>query len=537
MDMLSKINKLTYGLIVLFVSLYSVSCTKEENREFNQARLFTPGRISITAEEKQAILTWNPSLFTEGKDIQYTIELSKDSSFQTIDFTAVLDTALAIITDDVLKPRQKYVARVKANSYNNVPASNWILSGRFSITGEQWFKSLQSADIIDNAVLLKWNVNPAFTKIIITPQGGQSKDLVLTAAELTAGQKLITGLSSNTTYNVELFDAQKSKGYLVFTTNPPLAGNIVDLRGIEGRPGVLSDTLPVVPSGSTIILKKGQTYTVASTLMLDKSITIVSGDDLTVPEQAIINVTAGSVFNITANSTIDYVKFKNVTLRGDAGYASKYVFNINTACSVGTVSFESCRAEIFRGILRTQTAAALITNFVVNECVLDSISNYGVVTVDFDASKIDNISIKNSTIYKAEKVVTSKNNSTSVVIENCTVNEAPRGGNYLVDYSTSGKDNVSQGIIIKNSIFGIGKSNSGATAVRGVRASSSTPVDVSGSYNTTDYTVIAGGTGLPSLTTFNGTSTDLWIDPTNGNFRFKASNFAGKTTAGDPRWR
>lgn len=538
MNMHRMITKLTSGLLILFVCLYALSCTKEENREFNQARMFTPGRISINSEEKQATLTWNPSLFTEGKSIQYTVELAKDSSFQTIEYSVVTDTAGVTITDDVLKPRQKYVARVKANAFNSTPESNWILSGQFSISGEQLFKPLQSADIIDNAVFLKWDVTQGLTKITVTPQGGQSFDVALNATDLTTGQKIISGLLSNTTYSAELYEGSKSRGYLVFKTNLPLAGNIVDLRGIEGRPSVMADTLPTVPSGSTIILKKGQSYDIATTVLLDKSITIVSGDDLSVPTQAIINITAGSAFNIVANSNIEYLKFKNVTLRSDS-YASKYVFNINTACSIGTLSFESCRAEIFRGLVRTQTSPALITNFSINECILDSLAGYGVLTVDVSTSKVDNISIRNSTIYKAEKVITSKNNSTSLLFENCTVNEAPKGSsNYFIDYSNSSTlYDVSQGITINNCIFGIGKYNGGSTLVRGIKAGINTAKNVSNSYNTSDYVVQPTYEGIPNLTPYSGASTDLWQDPYNGNFGIKALDFAGKNTSGDPRWR
>ena len=62
--------------------------------------MFTPGRVDVATEETQATLTWNPSLFTDGKAVQYTVEVAKDSSFQTIEHTVVVDTSKVIITDD-----------------------------------------------------------------------------------------------------------------------------------------------------------------------------------------------------------------------------------------------------------------------------------------------------------------------------------------------------------------------------------------------------------------------------------------------------
>jgi hypothetical protein len=132
-------------------------------------------------------------------------------------------------------------------------------------------------------------------------------------------------------------------------------------------------------------------------------------------------------------------------------------------------------------------ASTTIDNFVINNSVLDSLSNYGVLTVDNAACKVNNISIKNSTIYKAEKVITSRQNSVSLVLENCTINEAPLGGdtNYLIDYSTSATNTVSGGIIIANCILGIAKSGViNNRIVKGIRTNAATQISVSNTFKT-----------------------------------------------------
>jgi hypothetical protein len=272
---------------------------------------------------------------------------------------------------------------------------------------------------------------------------------------------------------------------------------------------------------------------------LDRSVKIKSGDDLMEPSQAILYFTSN--FNIKANSNIGFIEFRDVKLYSNS-YSDRYVFNINTACSVGSIIFESCTAEIFRGILRTQTNPAIIDNFTVNNCILDSLAGYGVITVDVATSKANNISIKNSTIYKAEKIVTSRGNSNTVVIENCTINEAPAANNYLIDYSTSGTNNVTNGIKVANNIFGAAKLYSTA-GVRGIRASASTSIDASNNYTTSDYILVptvppaAPTPPIPNVISYSGSSTTLWQDPINGNFRIKDNTFAGKNNSGDPRWR
>jgi hypothetical protein len=90
-------------------------------------------------------------------------------------------------------------------------------------------------------------------------------------------------------------------------------------------------------------------------------------------------------------------------------------FNISAASTIGKMSFISCKAEIFRGVVRLQSQPVIINNFIVDNCIIDSLAGYGVLTVDVNTSRVDNITIKNSTIYKAEKIIVSKNNSTSVL--------------------------------------------------------------------------------------------------------------------------
>jgi hypothetical protein len=190
--------------------------------------------------------------------------------------------------------------------------------------------------------------------------------------------------------------------------------------------------------------------------------------------------------------------------------------------------------------VRLQSGTTTVTNYTVNNCIIDSIANYGIITVDNVTCKADNITIKNSTIYKAEKIIVSRQNSTSVLIESCTINEAPFGltgttYSYYINYSTSGTNTVTSGITINNSIFGIGKPNSGNTAIKGINASATTTVNASNNYRTSDQ--ISGGNDITSIITYTKSTTQLWQDPANGNFKIIDNTFPGKSNAGDPRWR
>ncbi|MFT3825390.1 MAG: DUF5123 domain-containing protein [Chitinophagaceae bacterium] len=537
-------KRTNYNIIKIFIPVLCcaiagvISC-KKNNESLEAMRRFMPsGDIKSTSGETNVFLYWNASLYTSSTDttVKYRIQVSKDSLFNTVERTYQRDTTGITITDDDLVVRQKYYARVKTLGADTTLDSKWLRSSSFTITGEQIFLTIADGDLLDNAALLKWKATAGLTKITITPAGGSATDIALTSTDITASQKLIQSLQGGTTYTAEIFLGTKSKGIITFTTKSPITGDIIDLRGITGRPSVLADTLPQIAAGSVVLLKRGQTYEIATSMNLSKTVTIMSGYDFS-NELARINMTGN--FNVTASSVIDSIVFSSVKLVG-AAYASSYVFNISNACTVKKMVFDGCQTEIFRGVVRLQTAVINMTDFKMNNCIADSISNYGIINVDNVNCKIDNISITNSTIYKTEKIVTSKQNSVAVTIQNCTINEAPWGGgsNYLIDYgSTATTNNVTSGVIVSNCIMGIGKNNAGNTAVRGIRVNATTAVTSTGNYNTSDYVPFATGAGVPSMTAYSGTSFALWQDPSNGNFAFKDASFAGKSTSGDPRWR
>jgi len=530
-----KFKIVNFFLPVCILTLLCLASCKEDMEEqtFEPERMFMPtGDIQSAGFVTSVKLIWKESLYADPANTSYTIEVASDTLFQTpVVYTATTDTAGITITDENLGVRQRYFARVKTNATGNIPESKWVVSSGFLIPGEQIFTSTRT---IDRAVALGWRQSPGLTKIVLTPAGGTSFDVALSETDNAAGSKIVENLTANTSYTAEIFAGTRSRGYLTFRTEEPLSGNLIDLRGITGKASALADTLLDVADGSIIILKRGETYTISSGISLSKSFTIMSGPSLTNPDRAIIFFTNN--FNFVDGSTIDKIEFKDVIIRSD-NYSGRYVFNTTGGATVNTISFDGCHAEIFRGLVRLQSGSTTVNNFVVNNSILDSLANYGVLTVDNATCMVNNIAIKNSTIYKAEKVITSRQNSVSVVIENSTFNEAVRGGdtNYLIDYSVSATNTVSQGIIITNSILGVGKSGAANRTVRGIRTNESTPIQVNNSYKTADY--VATSNLIPNLTDYSGTSFNLFTDPKNGNFTIKDAGFTGKATAGDPRWR
>ena len=533
-----------FVLLVLSLVLLVVSCNEKETLEdFTPARMFTPIGQSITVGETQVKIEWSPSLFSEGKDVQYTVQISKDSLFQSApDYSVVSDTNFVIVTDANIAIRQKYFARIKANTVNGTPESNWMVSNSFTMLGEQIFKvPVAEADIIDRAVILRWTTTPGVTKLALTPQGGASFDVAISAAENTAGNKLVENLLGNTNYTAEIFAGTKTKGLVSFKTKPTITGtSIIDLRGITGRPSVLADTIPVIPSGSIVILKRGLTYTISATTNLNKSITILSGADF-IPDLA--SIFFSSNFNITAGSAIDSIVFQDLNMSSNS-YADRYVFNINQVGTIGKVRFENVRGHRFRGFFRMQTGSTgtKVTDFSVRNCVIDSLRDFSLVNTN-NSNTVENIRVSSTTLYNARKVIDHRSpGSQSIVFENCTFNNLPGGGaaggvgaSYFIDLGTA---NSATPISIRNCIFGKTWDDQGTgNDALGIRAGAATTISVADSYSTSDFIISTAAAQIPGLLSYPNTASALFTDPDNGNFKIKDASFAGKNTAGDPRWR
>ncbi|HEY5968847.1 MAG TPA: DUF5123 domain-containing protein [Chitinophagaceae bacterium] len=540
---MKSLNKNFYiKILPLFLVIVLLAgCEKDtEIEEPNLPRMFTPVGQLITVGETQVKFEWNPSLFSVDKEVQYTLQISKDSTFPgTPDYSITTAATSVIVTDAQIAIRQKYFARIKANAVGNSAESKWLVSAGFIMNGEQIFKvPVAESDIIDNAVILRWTTTPGVTKIVMTPSGGAPFDVVITAADNTAGFKLIGGLLGSKTYSAEIFAGTKTKGLLSFTTKPTITGaNIIDLRGITGRPSVLADTLPIIPSGSIVILKRGLTYNFTSATSLNKSLTILSGSDF-IPDLA--SIFMGSNFNLTAGAAIDSLVFKDVNMYSD-DYAAKYIFNINQVGTIGKVRFENVRGHKFRGFFRIQTggAGAQVTDLTILNCVIDSLRDFSLVNTN-NSNKVANITVSNTTLYNARKVIDHRSpGSNSIKFTNCSFYNLPAGGAaggvggfYFIDLGTQ---NSATPIMITNCIFGKTWDEGLGNDARGIQAGAATTVSVSNSYQTSDF-ISTNPLYQISLIPYSGTSVNLYVDPANGNFRIKDNAFPGKGNSGDPRW-
>lgn len=519
-----------YIIAILLLSMMA-GCKKVDDLG-DAPRLFRPVvKNALESNGNWVKASWQPITGSSS----YTAEISVDS-FKTVTARAQIDSSTHIFQN--LQWEKLYQVRVRANAQDTSKSSKFGDLGQIKTARFPSILNIPTvSEINDNSVKVSWvPAGDAVTqvKILLASDSSVVSTVNLTAADVTNKFRVVSGLKATTDYIIYLYSGTTVRGWANFRTKASLSGNIIDLRSLTGNVNILRDTVPKIPAGSIVLLKRGERYEINSTVMINKTLTFMAGDDLLNPNKPVIFMPQN--FNITDGSTIDSIVFNDVSLQG-SDYASKYVFNINTTCNIGKIKFENCTASIFRGVLRAQSKPVLIGSLEMNNCVVDSISNYGVFNIDVATSKADNIRITNSTIYRAEKIITSRNNSVSVLVENCTFNQAPMGNSssYYVDYSTAGTNNVTNGITINNCILGIGKNSNGAFTVRGVRCNAATVINASNNYRTSDH--VSAGNDFPNIITYAKASTALWQDPLNGQFKIIDNTFAGRNTSGDPRWR
>lgn len=530
-------------IATLFFVLMAVACNKEEAK-LSLSRQFSPTKFTITNGETQSTVTWTASLFTISGQVTYAVEVADNATdFTNPVYTTTTTDVSVTFTDNMLTIKKDYYARVKAQGQDKTGDSNWLISSSFKILGEQFLNPVTPDNVIDKSVRLSWRASPDLTKIIITPASGAPFEVDLTAADLASTLKQVDNLTPGTTYTAEIFAGTKTKGTQQFTTVAALTGNVIDLRGISVavKPNILTDTLPDIPSGSIVLLKRGSGYPISAVYAFSKSVTIQSGLDF---GTVLATIKMTSNFNFVVGSVIDSIVFRNLVIKGSranrASYDNDYIINSNVAVTVNKVRLESCTVKILRGVVRGQAAGAgtKYGNYIINNCLMDSIRDFGIAAAS-SASAFANITISNTSIYRTRKfIIHAVTGNASISIANCTFNELVAGtiapaANYIIDLNAQ---NSTNGISIKNTIFGKVWDETGAgTAMGGIRVGTSTAVNVSNTYNTSDFATTSSS--ISGLASYSGTASALFTDPNNGNFLIKDSNFIGKASSGDPRWR
>lgn len=511
------IRDFSFGLFAV-LALFT-ACKKIAVEE--PSRLFRPTlKDQLISEGNYITASW--------QDIKeatsYIVQISRDT-FRTIDATMQIDTN--IVTFENLKWNQSYQVQVRAN------AADTAFNSRMSFLGEvktPKFPTILNtpgiSDVTDEAVRVSWATSGATVTSIKILKGSDSslvKEAILTPADITNRFRIITGLKSSTEYIIYLYSGTSVRGWDNFTTKAPLVGAIVDLRNVTDRPTVLYDTLPTVASGSIVLLKRGENYTIPASYTFDRTVTIMSESGFN-GGRARISLTG----NFDATGNIDSLRFEDLVIVKDG---SNYFMNVGNVTKIGALSFVNCRTEgVFdNSFIRLKTAGDEVSKLTIDNCVIDSFgvgAKYPIIYAG-KGMKFTDIKISNSTFHSIYYFIRQDNTSAvnSAAITDCTFNDFINQGGYFINYTT-----FPSMFTITNTIFGKTKDTASSNGIK----SSGSQV-LTNCYSTTDC--IFSANPITGATAYSGTAADLFKNPLSGDFTIKDNSFSGKNSAGDPRWK
>jgi hypothetical protein len=499
------------------------------------SRTFTPVDLSAQISNITTVtLNWTPVK----NAASYVMEIYQGTDFaqSNLIYTTNLDTISNTFVYVLPAGDTQFSARLKALSlFTGVAESKWITAS-FKTAPENLFTGYKSEMSGLKTATVRWK--PGSTATALVFDNGTQTTFTISPAEAAAGVKVQT-LTANGNYQVRLMNSTFVRGRV----NLFLEGNVLLVAGDD-----IAATIASLPAGGVILLTNGTGFSFTGPVNLTKSIKIRGLFSTNQPTiYTVLNAATFQMFNIDAGLTpTDSIVFQNLSITGfpdnnSANTKLRGMFDqdVTFPCNIGLIKFQNCIARNFdRHLVRLRgTATQVIGNIVIDGCIMNDYafgSNYGVINSSAVASKINNITIANSTIYYTRGAIVSYTNGTAcqgITIRNCTFNQLAMDaatGRYLIDMNGT----VSTGpITVANCLFG-----STSAIANGIRPNTMT-ISITGSYYTSDFN---DGTTFPVksfMTAYSGLSTALWTNPVSGIFSFLDASFAGIATAGDPRWK
>jgi hypothetical protein len=522
-------------------------------------RTFSPIELKVEPSSfDQATITWKS---TDGARL-YDVKLSQGDSLK---FTNIVQTwediELTRLSLADLLGQSQYSIAVRAKAFNeNQEDSHWTAI-EFKTSAEQIFKAVKGVEIKATSLIVHFELpHGQITRLALSPASGEETSIPLTTTDIEAGYKEVTGLTPGTDYKISIYNEDQKRGEVSATTQwKPTASEtkVVIVNLGDDLATICKDDANI---GKTIYLPDGYTFTTATNpgIAFAGDMTVYGDPDAAVkPKLIYTNAGGGSkLFTWGYKCNINELKFVNVVFQGSGKTGNGAMVFGSAGTSSGTDDVDVLNAVIFekcdildwgRTFYRVQgTYNNPIGLVSLNNCYAENVGAYGGVngnyaffTMNVGGGGIDKIAVTNSTFRKVyhsfvNAPQTSGNNPCkNVTIENCTFNDfitGPGAGTSRI--FIDGNNNTALSIDIKGTILG----QSGPKS-SGYRYGTGSAIAVSGTYTTSDYFNENAAQLLPNLTESGIASTALFKDPEAGDFTIISTNFAGRNTSGDPRWR
>lgn len=482
-------------------------------------------------------------LLLSGKD---GLELSAetDTTFHRFD-------GLAYDTDYVIKIRSISEASGLMSQYYVVP----------TITTTDIATDLKDVRSIENMALVTWGEGAHYNNLkvfhVYTPEGEDEaveeviQEIPLNEDDMNEGQIFIKGLEPENSYIVRVYYDEEYLGKKKFNTKAPedygKDAVVYDLRDYEPEESyelfnqkLIDDAIADNPDKDiVIVLRGGVTYELRTVEIPATKGTVKITTGQTLVGDAILAVQGN--LGVKADASVNALTIERVFFsehpekpKSNGNFGGTYLFNFNRAgASIDELSIVDCTIKYKRGICRIQTTAS-INNFIMDNCIIDSIAGYGVTNADNAGADIKNIKVTKSTFSHCEKLfVSSKPASKSVEsfsATNCTFVYNIAKDAYMFDFSNMSFVTDPK---IEDCLFGPGGNNGTAVGIAGFRAAKGS-LAVDNCYATTDLEWADASGAIEGLISTKTKVDDTFKDASGSDFTLTNAALSG--VVGDPRW-
>lgn len=536
MKALQKIS--IYALLAL---AFAASSCKQDDNLGEPDRLFRPVGLSVSASPGigfcDLTVRWNAMPGVQS----YTIEASRDS----LQF-AEENIFERFVTRDVqhvipaMRRGERISLRIRSNS-DDLEHDSRFLEQTFTVPLEQIFLAVQSGDVRATSITVRYPVGAQATHLkLVNTLTAESDSIPLSQTDIDTGVYRIRPVDGSTDYRVEIYYNEYIRGQrAVKTAYVPSGPNVVFLPDTANLAAELQKTDNI---DKILILPEDYECKLTSTITIAGGMTIYGNPD---GERAVIEGATGSIFSLggITSGAVEFVYCNFINNRSDADY----MFNMGGVpdFNVSKLSFTNCRMAGFRrNFFRVQGSPnGIVDTLLIDNCEVERMGqngDYAFMHIAVATVALKNIIVKNSTfnIIGCHFIFFSGAGRTvgckSVHIENCTFYEmiTSSQARWFINLGDSNTNPENSSVTIRHSILG---STQGDRTNNGIHRNNVT-LTIVGVYQTNDWNV-AAETAVDDADVYNGTAKELFVDPEKGDFSIKDEAFAGKETAGDPRWR
>ncbi len=534
------------GAFMLLTSIIGTACTdgNDWNVDSTHDRLFsvTASGISVSAKPTSAEVSWRVVPDAE----YYVMEYSTDSLYDEIamggtEHSVIVGEDKSVVespyTITGLQGETKYFLRIKSMSSAKAD-SKWTYLEKYSFktSAEQILNEV--ASITGESAVLSWTEGAEVTSLKLAEAKDDVEEvdttyIELDAAAVAASSYTLTGLSPKTKYSVSIYNGNVKRGTRTFTTTEsyPAGYDIINVTDAEMLNDVFSNPANYIQeNGGNVVL-----------VFANGSTTDYMGEslELTIPAELKSVIFWGEsgdtrpVFmpkGLSMAGSHDLIRFYNLDLQNTSS-GSDYIVNFNVEGNVGEILIDNCNISKTRGVVRVQTNGAngSIGSINIDNCVLTDIGSYAIVQTKVSGFTLNSISLSNSTIstVNAGGVLITQQDNVNISIDACTFYNCVTSGKSFIDINKMSNVTVD----VKNTIIGqlysyTSGSTIKATSVKNIATTTNL-------FTTTDCPYNSGYEWGEML---NVSSTELFVNPAEGDFHIQSASQSDVAGAGDPRW-